>query len=126
MLCPHCSGPRCQSRPGALCCVTLPLSVNLFPITSSAALPIKAKSLKMYKKIKIKKRTGMLLFNFPHLPEQYFPPYGFVVLIEAKSMARSKNYHRKSLSVLFFVSKSNNQVNRHGKADLGLGLKFKM
>lgn len=39
-------------------------------------------------------------------------------------MGRSKVYHRKSLSVLFFVFKPNNQVNRHGKADLGQ--KFKM
>lgn len=39
-------------------------------------------------------------------------------------MGRSKVYHRKSSSALFFVFKPNNQVNRHRKADLGL--KFKM
>ena len=37
-LCPRGSGPGFQSWPGALCCVSLPLSLILFPVMSSAVL----------------------------------------------------------------------------------------
>ena len=40
-VCPRCSGPGLESRPGALCCVSLLLSLILFPVTSSANLSIK-------------------------------------------------------------------------------------
>ena len=40
-LCPRCSRPRFDSRPGLLCCVSLPLSLILFHVTSSATLLIK-------------------------------------------------------------------------------------
>ena len=41
-LCPCYSGPRFDSRPGSLCCVSLPLPLILFPVTSSSELSIKA------------------------------------------------------------------------------------
>ena len=37
------AGPGFESRPGALCCVSLPLSIILFLVTSSAGLSIKPK-----------------------------------------------------------------------------------
>ena len=39
-LCPRCSGPGFESRPGALCCVSLPLFLIPFPVASSAVLSI--------------------------------------------------------------------------------------
>ena len=33
-LCPRCSGPGFEPWPGALCCVSLPLALNLFPVIS--------------------------------------------------------------------------------------------
>ena len=44
--CPRCSGPRLESQPGALCCMSLPLSLDLFPVMSSVVLSIKAKKIK--------------------------------------------------------------------------------
>lgn len=41
-LCPHCSAPMFKSRPGVLCCVSLPRSLILFPVMSQYVLSIKS------------------------------------------------------------------------------------
>lgn len=54
--CPHCSGPRFKSQPGAHCCMSFPLSFNLFPIMSSAILSLRIQRTKnIYLKKKSKK-----------------------------------------------------------------------
>ena len=59
-LCPRCSGPGFDSRPEFLCCVSLPLSPTLFPVTSSTVLSIKPrKAKKILRKKKKKKEQTM-------------------------------------------------------------------
>lgn len=50
-ICPHGSGPGFHSRPGALCCASLPLSSILCPVTSSADLLLKSHKKKQKHKV---------------------------------------------------------------------------
>ena len=54
-LCPHCNGPGFESQPGALCCVSLPLSVSYL---SRAVLSIKGQNF-FFQKLAVMVGTNM-------------------------------------------------------------------
>ena len=62
-VCPRCSRPGFDSWPRSLCCLSLPNSLILFPVTSSAELS--NKTIKGHKNALNKKTTNLMLMWEP-------------------------------------------------------------